>query len=419
MRVRRGFISSIGTLATGTALGQLLNIAVSPLLSRIYSPAEFGSFGVFLSVMGVAGVAVSLRYETAIVAGRDQLEAARLLLAAVALGGIVALMFWPIVDFGVSRNVLGLTELPKPAGLWIALASVSTVVFTALRYWLVRADRYRDIAQMTVAQNFSRALAQLALGWLQFGGVGLVVGDIVGRVTALPRAWRQSLQGFQLACQAPVVKNVARACRDHWRYPLFFLPSSILTALTIQLTLPLIVQLWDAEAAGQFALVQRVLLLPGVLLGAAVADVFHSRFAEDRRKQPAAMLDLLLKTTAILFAAGAVPAAVLLFAGVPLFVFIFGDIWQAAGQMAVVMAPWMWAQLTVAPITRALLVLEGQVWRLFYDAALLAGTILLLRLAAGQGEDLLTAIRWLSALQVAAYVTLGFLTAALTWRASR
>lgn len=419
-QLKTSFLNGVGLLAGGTALGQLISVAISPLLSRLYTPAEMGIFGIFLSVVNVATVVVSLRYETAIVAGQNDEQAGQLYRAALVLGVFFSALLWPITAWLAAQNWLGLAALPANAGLWIALATAVTAVFSASRYCLVRAGAYHEIAYMTVAQNITRAFTQVMVGWLSaLGAVGLLLGDTLGRATAVVRAWRKSASGLGLAQAQPGWRAMQQACVEHWRYPVYFLPSSLLTALTIQLTLPLFAQYWGASEAGQFALAQRVLLLPSAVLGAAVADVFHSRFASAYREQPAMLSGLLLKTGVVLFVAGAVPAALLFVAGKELFVFVFGDVWQTAGQMAVVMAPWMWAQLIVAPLTRALLVLERQGWRLIYDGVLLLTTILLLHKAAELGETLLTAVSWLSVMQVVAYVLLGLLIVVLTWRVNR
>src|SRR5690606_33042675 len=58
---------NVGILAAGTAVSQLIAFAVAPLLSRMYTPADFGLFGVFVSVVAMASVIVTLRLDLAVV----------------------------------------------------------------------------------------------------------------------------------------------------------------------------------------------------------------------------------------------------------------------------------------------------------------------------------------------------------------
>ncbi|MEG1051452.1 MAG: lipopolysaccharide biosynthesis protein, partial [Janthinobacterium sp.] len=51
---------------SATFLGQLITFAATPLLTRLYSPGEFGILGVYVGLLGVISVVAHLRYEMAI-----------------------------------------------------------------------------------------------------------------------------------------------------------------------------------------------------------------------------------------------------------------------------------------------------------------------------------------------------------------
>ena len=65
----------LALLSGGTLLGQLLLVLVSPLLTRLYVPAEFGVLAVFMSLNGILGGIASLRYEHGVIAARDEADA--------------------------------------------------------------------------------------------------------------------------------------------------------------------------------------------------------------------------------------------------------------------------------------------------------------------------------------------------------
>src|SRR5690606_21592699 len=78
-RPRAGFVRNVAVLAGGTALGQLLTIAASPVLTRLYDPADFGVLGVYAALLTTITTVASLRYELAIPVSDDEEEAASLL----------------------------------------------------------------------------------------------------------------------------------------------------------------------------------------------------------------------------------------------------------------------------------------------------------------------------------------------------
>ena len=60
------FARNVITLMMGTTVAQAIPVAISPILTRIYSPEEFGFFALFISISSIFGAIVNGRYEMAI-----------------------------------------------------------------------------------------------------------------------------------------------------------------------------------------------------------------------------------------------------------------------------------------------------------------------------------------------------------------
>ena len=60
------FISNVITLGSATVLGQILGVIVTPVLSRLYSPADFGAYQLFISIVTIIAVVSCLSYQIAI-----------------------------------------------------------------------------------------------------------------------------------------------------------------------------------------------------------------------------------------------------------------------------------------------------------------------------------------------------------------
>src|SRR5687767_6575903 len=96
------FARRLALLSGGTLLGQLLLVLVSPLLTRLYVPAEFGVLAVFMSLNGILGGIASLRYEHRVIAARDEADAVDMvwvtLIASFAYAAAAVLVVWLIGD---------------------------------------------------------------------------------------------------------------------------------------------------------------------------------------------------------------------------------------------------------------------------------------------------------------------------------
>ena len=60
------YAKNVLTLMTGTGLAQAIPIAISPILTRIYTPEEFGVFALYMAIASILTVLVTGRYEMAI-----------------------------------------------------------------------------------------------------------------------------------------------------------------------------------------------------------------------------------------------------------------------------------------------------------------------------------------------------------------
>ena len=89
----------MATLASGAALAQALPLLFAPLLTRLYTPADFGVLAVFVAWLSNLAVVATARYDMAVVLPSDDADAARLmrlaLLINTALCALCLLLFWP------------------------------------------------------------------------------------------------------------------------------------------------------------------------------------------------------------------------------------------------------------------------------------------------------------------------------------
>src|SRR5436190_26760 len=61
------FGKNILVLLTGTGIAQIIPIAISPILTRVYSPNDFGLLGLYIACSTILTVFSSGRYDLAII----------------------------------------------------------------------------------------------------------------------------------------------------------------------------------------------------------------------------------------------------------------------------------------------------------------------------------------------------------------
>jgi lipopolysaccharide exporter len=399
-----GIARGIGTLAAGTVGGNLMLLLASPLVSRLYEPADLGRLAAFLAFANVAVVVASLCYEYSVVTPKDPADAAKLAIGAVAVSVPLGLLASLVLLVFIKQNLLGYGEL-VPAVAWLVAPYIwVSVAGVAARYWLVRERAFGPISRALVVQNGGRALGQVGLGSIGLGWGGLVLGDLVGRLAGTLRmaaAGRRTLPAGILPMRW---REVRRTLARYREFPIYSLPSTLLDALALNLTLPMLVFFYGTAAAGQFSLVQFVLAIPVALLGSSLGDVFHGRIAADAHDAPERIRPFFLRMAATLFVLGSVPIGLFAVFGPRIFSTIYGSNWELAGAMTTALAPWAVAQLVVGPLSRVVYVLGGQRLKLAYDVVSLAAVVGVLGGAGRAGLPVLTAVGLLSIAQALAYV---------------
>ena len=368
-----------GRLLTGTALGQAAVLATTPLVTRLYTPAELGGFMVLFSFVGVVGFALSWRLELALVAERDETRARNLLALCLTLVPLMALAAGLGAYSLAQLHWLSTPVLPARSAVLIALLLTVTGTFTVLRYWQVRRAGFATIARGLIGQGLARAIAPLVFAFWQASALALALSEITGRLAGLRivgrGAWSAARDGARPALWRGLV-------RENWKFPVLLVPSAVLDALAQNIAVPLLAYTFGPVHAGEYGLALRVGGTAVTLLAASLGDVLHSRFAAATVAERQAILARETRRLAKLSVLIFVPVAVL----APLLtVPVFGRAWAGTGWMLAMSTPAFMAMLVVGPLSRILLVTQRIELKLIADVSCVALPALALLAAAPWG----------------------------------
>jgi O-antigen/teichoic acid export membrane protein len=377
----RAFARNVMLLAGSTALAQGSAIVVAPLLTRIYSPADLGLFGVFYAFTSVAGAVACLRYDIATVSAHARSEAAALTVLSIIVAVPATLVCALIAALLILQKWLGFGAFPLYTAAIAGAAALVTAVFGALRYWFIREETFAPISRYAAAQGVTRSIAQVAFGFVLPTWGGLVAGEVLGRLVGIGGSVNRSWRALRDELRGAGPGALRAAASRYSDFPRYNLPSAILDMVGLQIPVPLIAALYSAAVAGELTLVQRLLAVPVSLIAVAVSDAFHARVATTLRENPAALRRLFLRTGGALFLAGIIPILLVVTLGPSVFALVFGKAWRGAGTLAAIVAPLALMQLSVSPLSRVVFVLpQGTRLKLISDVA-----VLLLAIAALAG----------------------------------
>lgn len=368
------FAQNVAMLSGGTALGQAVLVLSQPLITRLYTPAELGALAVFSSLMFIASVVISLRYEITIPLPKKDEDAAGLTVLSVLIAAKIALLTALGLIFATPHLSRWL-EVSLPSWVWwlLPFGMVGMGVYQALSYWAVRRQEFKVLAGTRVMQSLLQVIVQAGLGFLKFGSFGLLMGDVLGRVGGSGRLasmmWTRDKPLFR-KINPPVLKRLASEYR---RFPLLSCAAGLLNMLSLQLPNLLLVKFYSQEVGGWFFQSQRIMGLPMAIVGNAVLQVYFARVAQLVHQNPQAVKPLFHHATRRLLTF-AVPIGAVALLAPWLFAFIFGAEWRQAGVYTQSMSM---ATLTafVSQPTSNLNTFGLNHWQLMWDAGRLLTTV--------------------------------------------
>jgi O-antigen/teichoic acid export membrane protein len=413
------FLRNVLVLGGGTALAQGIIALFSPILSRLYSPADFGVFSVYASILAMLTVVAALRYELAIPLPDSEDTAASLItLSIMIVIGMSALTF--IATNALHDQILEWTNSPslEPYLGLLALGLAVTGVYQVISYWAVRKKSFGHLSRARVGQSLGQVLTQLGLGALRFGSLGLILGNLSGQmVTDI------FLSGLMLSRERRTLRRVnwdsiRRAANRYRRFPLLSSTSGLLNSTGTNLPIILLGALYGPEVVGWLALGRRVVAVPSILIGGAVSQVYLGEASRLAREDCLALYRLFLVTARRLALVGGLPIMLLGLVGPRIFVLVFGEAWREAGLYVLILAPMFAVRFVASPLSSTLNVLERQELVLAWDVGRTLSAVGSILLAKSFGWPDVKAIGFYGASTAVAYVGLFALSTYALYRAS-
>ena len=345
-----GFAGPVAKLASGTAIGHAITGAALIVLSRLYSPAEFGVLGMFSAIVFVVAVAACLRLDLAIALPEREQEAFALfilsLMAACAVGALSAAVIAMIPAGQFTGDTWRLLE----PFLWLVPVNIVVIgIYSAIQNWFIRNKAYNLLAASRVAQSGVAAGTQIGAGLMGAGPIGLIAGFILNSGAGALFMARRIVSDIRRLAPGLSRSTLLHTLHRYRDFPRFSVWEALANSAAIQVPLLIIGFLSGSAELGQLTLAMTVIQAPMALFGTAAAQVFLSQAPERARRGQ--LFAFTLQTVRGL-AVGGVPALILLGIAAPfLFPVLFGSEWERAGILVSWMTPWLLLQFISSPVS--------------------------------------------------------------------
>ena len=361
-------------LLTGTAISQVVVMAVSTITARLFTPEAFGQFAVFGSLTAIATTIASMRLDMTIMLPEDDDEARRIARVAtysnLAVAGLFTLAALLLRDLVIAQY--GDPELAS----WLVMGGF-TVFFVAqatmMQFWFNRKTDYRTISLNRVQQSIGSAGGQLGFGLLGLRTLpGLIFGTLIGQAFAFVNLRLRAKSLFRPLPEGTT--SGMELVRRYKKMPLLNMPTALVDSLRTN-GITLLIGTVALGAVGQFNLAWRILQVPIGLINSAISQVFFQKLA---RVRPGEMLPLVRATILRSLLITLVPFGLIYLVSPWMFTLVFGPQWDMAGEFARALTPWLAMQLVTSPISTVFVVTDNQQWMLGFSIVFCAAPLSLL-----------------------------------------
>jgi O-antigen/teichoic acid export membrane protein len=395
----QSFFGNVTVMLAGTVAGQTVSILLSPVLTRLFTPEEFGHLSVYNSILSLLTTIASLGLELAIPICLADIECANLLalcgIALAATTGLVGIVSW-LIPLRV-LNLLSIGSLASyryllPVGL-VCLGGYYIMLAVA-----TRAGAFSSIARTRISQGLSGPVSQMLLGVLGAGTPGLIIGYVIGQSSGTLLLFVRFVLGRREWLRQITWRRIAAVGRRYIAFPLFSSWTRLLDEAGGGLILfVLFAACYSPAISGFMFISERVVMRPMMIISTSLLQVFIGEAGRTASQNPAQLrrrfrqvvpLQFLLATTWIL--------AANLVAGWA-FPRLFGVAWANAIPYLRALSLAYLLQIVLHPVSGTLQLLERQAMAAVWQICRLVLVLIAVLVPWRSGTTAVSAL-WISAL---------------------
>ena len=348
------FSKNVATLMGGTLIGQAIPFLSTFILTRIFTPDDFGLFAIYFSLVNIIGTVSTGRYEMAILLPKHKSAALGLLkisilsclLVSVLLLGVLLLVGEEIAI------LLGNKELYK----FLFLLPISVFgfgIYKTLSVWFTRLKKYRKISASIIVKSISGLIFNIGVG-LYYGVIGLFLGNVLSSIIAV-----FILNPFEKGDYIIKKRRIHFLLRKYWKFPAFDVPSSFIYMLSKNGVVLLLSKGFSATITGHYSLTERLLIAPSQVFVGSYTQVYNQEVSEmfSKGKQIGGFVSRNIFKVAKLLA---IPFIVGTYASPFLIPILLGKGWEVLYKYIFILSPFIFFSMILNPMSYVLKIKDRQ-----------------------------------------------------------
>lgn len=352
-------------LSTSSLLLMFLPLIVTPILSRLYTPQDYGIWGVFSGVLYIVNAVIFFSYENTIVKNTDDFELPNLISICLIICTLTSLLVGMIFGIGRLFDISFFIEFPSPVllsiTLWVsALFTLSTCIAN-------RASKYGTMSAVNIINGFSQAAIRILFGVFPIVTYGLIYGNLLAHfIASVIAIWILYPFLKTIFMNKVTLSLIVSSAKKYKKFPLYDAPARCMEFTVGNIVVVVLSFYFGKNEIGCFSMVMQFILLPITVIGSAMGNVYYRELSKIASDKNGIMLTT-IKVAKMTFFLSLLPIVFLAFGGDKLLVIFLGNDWNSAGRMALCLAIYSVPVILSEPLLPIFRVLNHQEQRLKFN----------------------------------------------------
>lgn len=348
----KSLFRNIIKLISGEGAGRAIGFMAAPVITRLYTPSDFGMLAVFASMCALLYPFCTLKYTVAIPLHSNERVGINSLAACIVILTVNTLVISICLGFFHSR-IFSLLSYGDVDALWyfIPLAFFLYGMSEVMSYYSTRYRGFSIIAKISIVQKAAGVLAKIFLGLFHANVLGLLIGNILGESGGLTMYMRAYGKRFKESLRHVTPGRIRYVLKRYRDFPLYRLPSQLLQNASGSLPIFYFAWCFGSGVTGQVSLAISMLSVPVGIVCTSVGKAFYGEIASMGRRHLKDVTALTIQIMKRLLVVSIAPFTLIICFGPWIFQTIFGTEWSQSGIFARYLCLYLIFRFVYSPIS--------------------------------------------------------------------
>lgn len=376
----QGFISSeiiqnSAKLLTASVFVQIIGLLVYPILTRLYTPDDFGLINLFLSIAGILSLFATAEFQYSILLPKSEEKAVSCFHVGCVINGIVSCVLLATIPF--SEVIAGWFKTPALANWYwaIPIFVFLSASWTLINYWYTRNKQFGEIGKYQISQCLTNATAKCGFGFCGITNGGLILSAIISPTIALAisiartgKSWLKPLFSFNS-------NGISTTLQEYSNFPKYSLPRAVINYFSGNMPIFILTPFFGLTEIGFFGMALTLAFKPINMISNSLYQVLFQKTSElvYNKQSIKPQITKFLTSSIIII----IPCFTILYFMLPTITeYLLGNGWSETGVHIQIMLGWLTVSFLVAPICYLSDIFQKQKIGLYFEVLLIAARVI-------------------------------------------